>query len=90
MPSLGDWDWRPALHQVRAPALVLHGTADYVPLESAREWTAALPNGRLLPIEGSGHFPYLEAPRPFFIAADAFLQGRWPVAARAVSTLGPR
>jgi proline iminopeptidase len=90
LASLGDWDWRPALHAVTAPALVIQGTADYVPLESAREWAAALPQARLLPIEGSGHFPYLEAPAPFFAAADAFLRGKWPAGATAVSAPEPR
>jgi proline iminopeptidase len=87
--SLGDWDWRPALHIVTAPALVIRGTADFLPLESAREWTAALPNGRLLLLEGSGHFPYLEVPDRFFAAAHAFLQGGWPSGAVPVATSAP-
>jgi proline iminopeptidase len=87
-PSLGEWDWRPALHAVTAPALVIHGTVDFIPLESAREWTAALPSGRLLLLDGSGHFPYLEVPERFFAAAETFLQGRWPAGAKAVSMPG--
>jgi proline iminopeptidase len=78
VPSLGDWDWRPALHAVTAPTLVIHGTADFIPLESSREWAQALPNSRLLLIDGSGHFPYVEAPEQFFAAVDAFLQGNIP------------
>jgi proline iminopeptidase len=89
-PSLGDWDWRPALRAVTAPALVIHGTSDFIPLESAREWVAALPNGRLLLLGGSGHFPYVEVPERFFAVADEFLQGRWPAGAEAVSTPGQR
>ena len=85
LTSLGDWDWRPALRAVTAPALVIHGTADHIPMESARDWTAALPNGRLLVLDGSGHFPYLEVPERFFAVADEFLQGRWPVGAEAVT-----
>jgi len=85
LPSLGDWDWRPALRAITAPALVIRGTLDHVPLESAREWAAALPNGRLLQLEGSGHFPYLEVPERFFAAAATFLQGHWPAGAEAVS-----
>ena len=76
--SLGEWDWRPALRAVAAPTLVIRGTMDHVPLESAREWAAAVPNGRLLLLEGSGHFPYLDAPEKFFAAAATFLDGRWP------------
>ena len=82
--SLGEWDWRPALGAITAPALVIHGTADFIPPESAREWAAALPNARLLILDGSGHFPYLELPGRFFEAADAFLRGEWPAGAEPV------
>jgi proline iminopeptidase len=85
MPSLGEWDWRPALRAVPAPALVIHGTVDPLPLEGAREWAALLPNARLLLLEGIGHFPYVEAPGTFFAAVDAFLRGRWPEAAQAAA-----
>jgi proline iminopeptidase len=78
VPSLGEWDWRPALGAVTAPALVIHGTADPLPVATAREWAAALPNGRMLLIQRVGHFPYLEAPETFFAAVTEFVQGRWP------------
>jgi pimeloyl-ACP methyl ester carboxylesterase len=35
--SLGDWDWRPALRTVTAPALVIHGTSDPIAVGTARE-----------------------------------------------------
>mgnify|MGYP001290559800 CR=1 FL=1 len=73
--SLGEWDWRPALRAVKAPALVIRGSNEFFSLESAREWTTALPNGRLLQLQGAGHFPYLEVPERFFSAAESFLQG---------------
>jgi proline iminopeptidase len=84
MASLGEWDWQPALRQVTAPTLVIHGTRDPLPLEGARGWAATLPNSRLLLLEGIGHFPYLEVPELFFDAVDAFLRGRWPEGAKAV------
>jgi proline iminopeptidase len=83
--SLGDWDWLPSLRAVTAPALVIHGTVDPLHVPSARRWAAALPNGRLLLLQGIGHFPYLEVPERFFAAVDEFLRGRWPVGARAVA-----
>lgn len=76
--SLGDWDWRPALRAVTAPTLVLHGLADPIPLSTAREWAAALPQARLLTYAGVGHFPYVEAPTRFFEDVAAFLDGGWP------------
>jgi proline iminopeptidase len=82
MASLGDWDWISSLRGVPAPTLLIHGTEDPLPVRSAREWVAALPNARLLLLEGIGHFPYVEAPERFFPAADAFLKGTWPADAR--------
>jgi len=83
--SLGDWDWRPALRGVRARTLVLQGRLDVFPPETAREWIAALPDARLLVLEGVGHFPYLEAPERFAAAVDDFMAGKWPPGAVAGS-----
>jgi pimeloyl-ACP methyl ester carboxylesterase len=82
--SLGDWDWRPTLRAVTVPTLVIHGELDFISLESARDW-AAMPNGRLLVLARSGHFPYLEVPEAFFAAAETFLAGGWPAGAQTLS-----
>jgi proline iminopeptidase len=84
--SLGSWDWRPALRRVNAPALIVHGTADPLPPAGGREWAAALPDARLLLLQGVGHFPYLEAPEAFFTAVETFLRGSWPHGAERVTT----
>ena len=78
MASLGEWDWRPALRALEAPVLVIHGSRDVLPLDGARGWVAAVPDSRLLILEGAGHFPYLEVPERFFAAVHEFLEGRWP------------
>ncbi|MGH7696758.1 MAG: alpha/beta fold hydrolase [Gemmatimonadaceae bacterium] len=74
MASLGDWDWRPALGKLTAPALIIHGEMDGIPPETGRDWAAALPNGKFLLLERSGHFPYLEVPERFFAAVETFLR----------------
>jgi proline iminopeptidase len=84
--SLGQWDWRPALGQVKVPALIIHGTADPLPVESGREWAAAIPGARFLLLQGVGHFPYVEAPDRFFGAVRTFLSGSWPDGAERVRT----
>ena len=84
LASLGDWDWRPALRGVTARALIVRGTADV--LSGERDWAASLPNARVLLLEHTGHFPYLEAPERFYPAIDAFLAGGWPDDARSAST----
>jgi proline iminopeptidase len=71
--SLGDYDLTGRLAQVQAPALVLHGRKDPIPLESSRDVADALPNGRLVVIEDAGHVPYVEQPRILFDAIEAFL-----------------
>ena len=70
--SLGDFDLRKELRNVRCPALVLHGTDDPIPLESARDVAEAL-GARFVRIEGAGHVPYVEQPGPLFEAIEAFL-----------------
>jgi proline iminopeptidase len=88
MGSLGAFDLRPQLAAIRVPALVVHGASDPIPMASAREWAANLADGRLLVIEQSGHFPFVERPDAFFPAATAFLKGQWPAAARRVEKSG--
>jgi proline iminopeptidase len=85
MVSLGEWDWRQSLGDVRAPALIIHGSEDFISLESSREWATALPRARMLVLQGVGHFPYLEAPEPFFAAVHAFMRGDWPEGAEPVA-----
>ena len=76
--SLGSWDWLTALSGAAVPTLIIHGELDPLPIESARKWTAAMPNARLLELKGIGHFPFVEAPDAFFAAVDRFLKGDWP------------
>lgn len=82
MASLGNWDWRTAMTTVPVRTLIIHGTADPIPLATAEEWAATLPDARLLALPNVGHFPYLEAPDQFFAAIDAFLAGNWPAEAK--------
>ncbi len=82
--SLGNYDWRGTMARVRAPTLVIHGDKDFIPVATAREWAASIPEARLFVMRGHGHFPYLEAPGPFFAAVDRFLKGGWPEGAEVV------
>ena len=84
LPSMGDWDYRPRLAELRLPLLVVQGLDDLVPEEASREWAAYAPDARFLGIERSGHHPYLERPKEFFPAVESFLQGEWPQGAEVV------
>ena len=54
--SLGDYDIRPALRQLRLPALVVHGDDDPIPVESARE-TANCLSAEWCLLRNCGHVP---------------------------------
>ena len=82
---LRDRDWRPDAARVAAPALLIHGTEDFVPIGGAREWASHLRDARVLAIPSCGHFPWLEAPDIFFPAVDKFLAGEWPEDAEAAT-----
>jgi len=74
MASLGQWDWRSSLSQVKVPALVIHGTMDPLPTSGAKAWASVLPNSELVLLDGVGHFPYLEEPDRFFEKVNEFLR----------------
>jgi 3-oxoadipate enol-lactonase len=58
MPALWELDARPWIGEVRAPVLVLCGTADpIVPLAHARAVHEALPGSTFVAIDGAGHVP---------------------------------
>lgn len=76
--SLGRFDWRPLLEEIRAPALIVKGAEAALPTHRAREWLQALPDARLLLIPGSSGVEWVENPDAFFRAVDAFLNGAWP------------
>ncbi|MEN9355297.1 MAG: hypothetical protein RL318_2622 [Fibrobacterota bacterium] len=63
-----------ALAEMDLPALVLAGEADQlIPLEESGIMAAALPQGRLVVPEGTGHFVSREAVKPSNAALDEWL-----------------
>ena len=86
MNSLGDWNLLPLLGVVKAPVLIIHGAADPIPVESSEAWASAMPNARLLVINGAGHIPQVEQPQIFFKAVETFLKGNFPADAKKVQT----
>ncbi len=74
MESLGAYDWRDDFSENQLPVLVLAGTQDVDPVEAYHEWVAAFPAARLVLLEGTGHFSYIERPDGFSSAVADFLQ----------------
>jgi 3-oxoadipate enol-lactonase len=76
-------DWRGALAQVQAPAIVLAGQADRaVPVKLQRELSVWLPGGRFETVPGVGHNLAAEASKRLVAATERLLvTERQPVAA---------
>ena len=89
LESLGDWDFRPQLASLRMPALVIEGAQTEVPLEATREWVISMRNARLLLIPAAGHELWAEQPAAFLKAAETFISGSYPNAAKAVRKSAP-
>ncbi len=83
--NLGEYDFLPQLAQMRIPVLVAEGAETKVPLDATRAWAAALPQGRLLLIEGANHILWLEGDvaRTMRLLRQ-FLDGAWPEGAEIV------
>jgi proline iminopeptidase len=88
--ELGDFNVIPSLGVVKAPALVIHGTADVIPVKASEAWVRAMPNARLLLIEKSGHMPQFEQPETFFKAVETFLKGEFPPDAKKITPASAR
>jgi proline iminopeptidase len=81
MGSVGDWDLRAGLEDLRVPTLVIHGEQESIPMDLVEEWVTALPDARLLRVPGAAHFAYVERPELVWPAIEEFLAGGWPTGA---------
>jgi len=50
-------DLRPQLREIAVPTLIIHGSADVIPLAEAEYMAAHIPASQLVVMEGSGHLP---------------------------------
>jgi pimeloyl-ACP methyl ester carboxylesterase len=71
-----EWELAPPLLvQVRCPTLVIHGTGDKTtPLEMVRAVAAAIPDARLVLLEGAGHRPDIRDPQQVNRLLSEFLR----------------
>jgi pimeloyl-ACP methyl ester carboxylesterase len=81
LASLTGVDLRAEVARLTHPLLVVHGSDDPLPIEAARAWARAAPDGRLLEVPGAGAFVWAERPDVFFTAVESFLNGAWPAGA---------
>ncbi len=70
-------DLRETAAHISAPVLFLHGERDReVPLSSIRIYLEKIKGSRLTVLKGCGHFPFLDDPLAFNMAAEEFLRCR--------------
>lgn len=70
--SLGEFDLRQRLRDVRCPSLVVHGKQDPIPMASAEAAAQAL-SAETLWLDACGHVPYVERADALFPAIRRFL-----------------
>ncbi|MFN8470324.1 MAG: alpha/beta hydrolase [Caldilineaceae bacterium] len=71
---LADFDFVSRLPDIAAPALIVVGASDGVcSLSQSQRLHLGLAHSKLLVIEKTGHFPWLEEPNAFFAGMRAFL-----------------
>jgi pimeloyl-ACP methyl ester carboxylesterase len=68
-------DYRPALKNVTAPVLVIHGADDLQSESASRMYAEAFPNAEFAVIENASHFSFEEQPDQFASIVQSFLEG---------------
>lgn len=66
-------DTRAALSRLQVPALVIKGSCDYLPWETAVAYRETMPRATLVYLRGAGHQAYVDQTETYFAAVRAFL-----------------
>lgn len=62
------------LANITAPTLIINGRQDFIVTEAPELAHELIKNSKLVWIEESGHYPYIEQPRLFFSELEAFIE----------------
>jgi proline iminopeptidase len=74
LPTFAEYDVRPRLAEIRAPALVIVGRHDWITgVSQAEAMASGLTGSRLVIFEHSGHLPFVEEPDRFLAVASEWL-----------------
>jgi len=65
LKTLKNWSVLERLHEIKCPALIVSADGDYTPLEVKKEYTALIPNAKLIIIEDARHAVTVEKPKEF-------------------------
>jgi len=78
------WQWADSLARLDRPALVIVGSRTPVLATLAESWALPATDARLLRLEGSSWFPWVDHPGTWISGVDRFLSGQWPDSALIV------
>jgi proline iminopeptidase len=67
-----NWNVRPALRNLRARVLIIHGQDDPMPLSVAQDIQRVVRGAKLEVIDDCGHYPWLDQPARFFSILNGF------------------
>jgi len=67
-------DYRPALKSVESPVLIIHGKLDLMGIDRVKIYQESLKNSKLVILENSSHFPFIEEPEAFAKEIANFLK----------------
>lgn len=74
LKTLKNWSVMERLHEIKCPTLVISSDEDYTPLSDKEEYTALIPNAKLVVIEDSRHAVSVEKPEEFNTILMDFLK----------------
>ncbi|MGQ0748929.1 MAG: pimeloyl-ACP methyl ester esterase BioH [Betaproteobacteria bacterium] len=73
LSMLSRTDLRPALNSIAQPTLVMHGERDAIaPLAAGRYLARALPEARIVVMEGAAHAPFVSEPEQAYARLASF------------------
>jgi proline iminopeptidase len=70
---LASYDLFPKLSVIHCPTLIVSGDHDMVTPEATKKLHESIPGSSLIVFDNCGHFPFIEVPKQFFGALEAFL-----------------
>lgn len=72
-PELSSYDYYEGVKKFSFPVLILHGSADAVPLRASQQAMESIPNATLEAFKKSGHFIFIEESRKFNTVVSKFI-----------------
>ena len=74
LKTLKNWSVLERLHEIKCPTLLVSSDEDYTPLSAKEEYTAMIPNAKLVVIEDARHAVSVEKPEEFNTILMDFLK----------------